>query len=179
MYKKEVLVTMQSNKNISQNKPSGFRVPKNYFETFEENLFQKLALNSEKHTANPSGFKTPEAYFKNVENKLFNSTKSTQHVKVVKLITFKNLVYTASVAAAVILMLSLIFNTQKKLDFESLEVATLHYYIETADFTTNDIASLLSDDELSSELIMQETVSDQAIETYLMDTANFQDLLID
>ncbi len=179
MYKKEVLVTMKGNKNISQYKSNGFKVPKNYFESFEDNLFQKLALNSEKDVANATGFKIPEAYFQNVDNYLINIAKSSQPVKVIKLLTFKNLAYTASIAAAVILMFSLIFNTQKKLDFESIELATLHYYIETADFTTNDIASLLSDDELSSELIMQGTISDQAIETYLMNTANLQDLIID
>lgn len=179
MQKKGVLVTMKNNKNISQNKTSGFQVPKNYFESFEDTLFQKLTLNSDEVLSNETGYTVPGDYFQNIDDTLFNVTNSSQPSKVIKLFTFKNLAYTASIAAAVILMFSLIFNTQNKLDFESIEYATLQYYIETADFTTSDIASLLSDDELPSELMLQETISDQAIETYLLDTSNLQDLLID
>lgn len=179
MYIKEVIVTMKNNKNIAQNIPNGFKVPKNYFESFEDDLFQKLALNSDDVSSNGTGYTVPETYFNNVDEKLLDIVNSTQPVKVIKLLTYKNFAYTASIAAALILMFGLVFNKQKSLDFETLEFATLHYYIETADFSTNDIASLLNDDELSSEIILQEIISDEAIETYLMDTANLQDLLID
>lgn len=179
MSKKEVLVTMKNKNNISQTKTSGFQVQKNYFETFEDELFQKLALNSNDISLNETGYTVPENYLQNVDEILFRVAKSSQSVKVIPLFTFKNIAYAASIAAAVILMFGLIFNTQKKLNFESLEFATLQYYLETVDFTTSDIASLLSDDELSSELMLQEPISDQAIETYLMDTTNLQDLLIE
>lgn len=170
---------MKKNKKIAQKQRTGFEVPTNYFNSFEDKLFKNLPVNKAVNAQNKTGFNIPNHYFENFDEHLFDASQIPKPSKVIKLWSYQNLAYATSVAAAVILVITLVFNSQKTLDFESLEVASIQNYIETTDFSTYDIASLLTDNELTSELISQESISDQALENYLIERTNFEDLLID
>jgi hypothetical protein len=59
-------------KNSLKNMETGFKVPKDYFENFEDRLLSELKL---KETASPSGFKLPEDYFDSLDNKILDAVK--------------------------------------------------------------------------------------------------------
>ncbi|MHA7057613.1 hypothetical protein ACWGOQ_0010370 [Aquimarina sp. M1] len=59
--------------NLHTNK-GGFKIPENYFETFEKNLFEKISLEDDEISLLPDkvslGLKEPDGYFDAFENRL-------------------------------------------------------------------------------------------------------------
>ena len=61
---------------MEKNEPkNGFKSPENYFEDFEDRLFNKL---SEDKLPKESGFKVPEGYFDQLDQSLILNAKNSE-----------------------------------------------------------------------------------------------------
>ena len=67
--------------NINSN---GFKTPDNYFQSFEDKLFERLNEKETIEGINDSGFTIPEDYFESLDGKILNKIKDKPVVKLKK-----------------------------------------------------------------------------------------------
>ena len=154
-------------------KHSGFKVPDNYFETLEDQLFSEIKL---KNTIDDAGFKIPENYLSNLENTIISKVKEEKTGKVITLFNRKKLIYISGVAAAVLLLFTLTFNSKSNnwnnLDFEMVE----NYMITEDVLDSYEIASLLPEEDLVESNFIQMDFNEENIEKYLLNNLDIEDL---
>ena len=157
-------------------KHSGFKVPDNYFETLEDQLFSEIKL---KNTIDDAGFKIPENYLSNLENTIISKVKEEKTGKVISLFNRKKLMYISGVAAAVLLLFTLTFNSKSNnwnnLDFEMVE----NYMITEDVLDSYEIASLLPEEDLVESNFIQMDFNEENIEKYLLNNLDIEDLTIE
>lgn len=167
------------NNNLHNIKSSGFKTPNDYFESFDQKLLDKLKDEDKLNTIKTTGFKVPNDYFETVDSKILNAIDNTKETKVVALFSWKKAAYVAAVAASLILMFNIIVNTKDKLTFDSLETASIENYLAEEDFTSYELATLLTEEELNSEAFINTSISEDSLEDYLLNNTNIEDLLIE
>lgn len=140
--------------NISQ---SGFKVPKNYFETFETNLKNQVKL---KEKVSSTGFTVPQEYFNNFQ------VSVTKEKKVISIFNRKNLLYVSSIAAILVLFFSIFPLNPNHLSYDALEMETVENYILN-NVETNDIAALFSSTELNESAFLDYNINDETLNYYL------------
>jgi len=148
-------------------KSPGFKVPENYFETLEEQLLDKIALQEAASRQNP--FQVPSGYFEdNAENAFAKAVKPQQAVKVIPLYKKEIFRYAVAVAAVVLLVVS-VFQFQNLKPFTTDESFTYSTLIESnfIDLSIIDFEYLLTDEMLDDEMILSSLNKDE-IEDYLM-----------
>lgn len=163
-------------KNILHiNNNSGFKLPKDYFNELEDKILTKAKLSSIKN----SGFKTPDNYFASIENTVLSKlTTKKETPKIISIFTKRNLFYASSIAAAIILMLNVsIFDN--KLDFDTLDSATVENYIINEDITPIEIASLLTSKELNDAAFIDFDLTQEHIENYILEHVEIEDMLLE
>jgi hypothetical protein len=166
------------NNNLNKIKTTGFNTPKDYFESFDKKLLSKLASKNQLDTIKSTGFNIPEGYFETVDEIIFNKVENKKETKVVQLFSWKKVAYTSAIAASLILMFN-IFNPSDELTFDALEMATIENYLFDEDFLSYEIASLLTLDDLNSDVFTNTNISEATLEDYLLDNTNIEDLLIE
>ncbi|WP_282135622.1 hypothetical protein [Seonamhaeicola maritimus] len=160
---------MKKNK-LHNIKESGFNVPNGYFDSLEDNIMSELKL---KEFSKNSGFKTPDNYFDALEDTILNKVSQNKETKVIKLFNRRTIVYASSIAAAVLLLFSLsIFSNQD----EELDYETVENYILNENFDSYEIASLLDEEDLSEENFIEFNIEDEAVEDYIFDNLDVEDL---
>ena len=166
------------NKNLHHIESAGFKTPNNYFESFDDQIFKKLEIESQLDSVKETGFKVPEYYFESFNDKILDETiLRTNEPKVIQLFSKRNLIYASSIAAAILLLFNLsIFDS--KPTFGNLETETVENYIIDENISSYDIASLLSDEQIEEEFIIDFFENDN-IEEYLFNNADIEDLLIE
>lgn len=164
------------NKNNLHNiKKTGFKVPKDYFDNFEDTILSHVNL---KELATNPGFKTPENYFETLENKIIDKISEKENSKVIQLFSKRNLLYVSGIAASILLLFNLsIF--QKKSNWSKLDTKTVENYIIDEQVSSYEIASLLSEDELIEENFINHNLKNENIESYLLDNLDVNDLIIE
>lgn len=88
--------------------------------------------------------------------------------------------YSIAVAASIVLLFSIVFSAETGTNtptFETLEMASIENYLYTEDYTHLELASLLTEDELSQDNFISLDISETTIETYLLDNINIEDLI--
>ncbi len=171
--------------NLHKNN-GGFKVPKDYFESFEDKLSKKIAMDTNKNKLSnnkvPSGFTVPENYFEDSKNNILQKISVDQPKdKVISLITKRNIIYFSGIAAMIAIIFSLSINTKSELNFNDLEIADIHVYFSEGniELSSSEIASLLDDEidyvdafeedlddnEALLEYISQEDLDDEIIFT--------------
>jgi hypothetical protein len=154
---------------------SGFKVPKDYFSQVEEHILSEVHL---KNTLDTSGFDVPDSYFETLEHNIFQKLEEEHHVKVINLFSWKKAIYTsAAIAACLVLMFTVSYNTSEELTFDSLETASIENYLEQEDYTSYELASLLTDDELDINNFTDIEISEDSLEDYLLDQSDIEDLI--
>ncbi|MBT8295052.1 MAG: hypothetical protein KJO51_01405 [Gramella sp.] len=116
-------------KHISE---SGFKIPKDYFGTFEERMMRKLYEKSEASSSYAeSGFITPENYFENLEEVILSKT-SKGNPKVISLFKKEYIFYAAAVAAIFALFLGDFFKSDpvQTMGWDDIEVSAMENYID-------------------------------------------------
>lgn len=162
------------NKNKLHNiKDSGFKTPKNYFDGLEDSIMDQIKLNEK---IEDTGFKAPDDYFESLEDKILD--KVSHKPKVISLFTKRNLFYVSSIAAALVLMFNIIGN-KNEFTFEDLETASIENYLYDQDIDSYEIASLLTDDELTTANFIDTKITDESLENYLLQNATIEDLIIE
>lgn len=159
---------MNTNKNHIK---TGFKTPDNYFDTFENNLFEQLQLE------NKTGFTTPENYFDTLEKNVLNQVTPSK-TKVISLITKKQLVYISTVAAAVLFSFFVLKPSDlQKTTFENIEYTVLEDYltIEDIDLSANELAELYNIDSIDLNSISFSSIDESTILEYLSDEVISED----
>ena len=164
---------MQTNK-LHNIKETGFKVPKDYFDTLEDTVLDNIKL---KEQSSEPGFKTPDNYFETLEDTILSKVSEKESPKVISIFSRRNLIYASSIAAAVLLLLNLsIFENES--GWEDIEAETVENYIINENMGSYEIASLLIDEELNEDNLTDIEFSDEALENYFLDHTTVEDLII-
>lgn len=166
------------NKDLNNIKTTGFKVPKDYFNTLEDNILSKVKGDTVLKDIGKSGFEIPDNYFDTIEDTIFNKLNSKESPKVISLFNKRNIIYLSGVAAAIIIMFGIFMNTGNSTNME-LDYEVVETYIIDENISSYEIASLLTEDELlniNSE-IMDEAYNDESMEDYLLENVNFEDII--
>lgn len=164
---------MKKNK-LHNIKETGFRVPKDYFDTLEDTV---LSHNKLKERSSESGFKTPDNYFDNLEDTILSKVSEKEKPKVISIFSKRNLIYASSIAAAILLLFNLsIF--EKESGWDNIEAETVENYIINENMGSYEIASLLIGEELNENNFTNIEFSDEALENYFLDHTTIEDLII-
>jgi hypothetical protein len=160
---------------------SGFKIPNNYMENFEANLFEKLEISSENAKESKSGFQVPQDYFSTLESRILSKVASdSSKGKIINLFSRKRLYYASTVAAIFIVMLStFLFNSPDSNSINSIEYAALEEYINEGDLDYYDISNLIYEDGYIIESLNASNFNDEAIFDYLSENVEDSGLIIE
>lgn len=153
-------------------KGSGFKVPANYFNELEETIIRNSKL---KKAADSSGFNTPDNYFENFEDKILETV--TTEPKVIALFSTRNLVYISSIAAAIVILISVFNRPRDSFNLEAIETASIENYLFEEGLATSEIASLFSEENITNLEINEQAISTSSLETYLLNNADIEDII--
>lgn len=165
-------------KKLHNIKSTGFKVPKDYFESFETSMLDKIKNEKHLNEIDSAGFKTPDGYFETVESKVFERLSEEKNTKVVAINFKQTLVYISGIAAAILIILNLpIF--EEETCFECLETSTVENYIIDENISSYEMASLMTDEELNENDLVNYNLDKEKIEEYLLDNADLESLMIE
>lgn len=161
-------------KNHIETSKSGFKVPKDYFDTLEDSVFSRLE--SESFTEK-SGFKIPENYFSSFEVET-PSSKTKAPAKVIRLDLWSKWVAAASIVAIAVLGAIHIdsISPEKNIQFSDLDNDMIEEYLDYnmespedfIDYETTDLKNLVDKNII--------TLNNHDIMEYLNDKLDDQDL---
>jgi len=154
-----------------------YKLPDNYFEEFRNQLQTQIELEQVLGPDKKSDFTVPEDYFSTLSRKLTQIPSQTE----AKVIRLKPRYWPAiGIAAAVLLIFGLWVNTTDATD-NPLELDDIAAYLDTesADLSTEDILSLLSEEDLNTIVLTDESQPDEDILNYLENYSNSYDLLLE
>ncbi|ARV08887.1 hypothetical protein BTO05_04270 [Winogradskyella sp. PC-19] len=154
---------------------TGFKTPKDYFESFDEKLMQRLNEEKLMEGISSPGFTVPKDYFASVETEILNKVTSESNTKVVRLFSRKQLYFVSGIAASLLLMLA-IFNGSTT---EELSVEMVESYFESSDINSYELAQMMSDtDFLEDDFIVTETIyTEENLETYLLENTDIESII--
>ncbi|OZV68104.1 hypothetical protein [Winogradskyella aurantia] len=156
-------------------KSTGFKTPKNYFDSFDERLLEQLNKKETIEGIKTPGYQVPTDYFNSFEDKLFEKIKNDQK-PVISLRSRKTFYYVAGIAASLMLALAVFLN---KNNSPSLTVEMVETYLENSDLDSYELAELLSDaDLLEEDFIITETDYNEGyLENYLIENVDLESIL--
>lgn len=165
------------------NKPN-FKLPENYFEQFGEELEAQIALEEALGGKVKAGFSIPEAYFETVvlDVSRLSRKQKEKTSKVLSLFTPKILWSGLSIAAAAILLISLLWNPTTELEsFDTLDLAEITEYMNTEAlaFTTDELAGLLSDEAMNTLIENTAILDDEQLIEYLEESTDMYQISIE
>ena len=106
---------------------------------------------------------------------------SGKETKVRSLFANKNLKYAIAIAASIVLVV-LLFNQNKTIDLDlnSIDYLAIENYINEGelDFDVYDVSTMLSENDDSSLYYETETISEEDMESYLLETVD-ESILLD
>lgn len=152
---------------------SGFEVPDGYFDSFNKRLSEKLAQPGATFPEQ-EGFVAPDGYFESFNERLQKRMAGTQ-TKVIPLQAYKKYFLTAAAVAAIItLYIFMPENSPGQLSFDDLAGNEIALYMEYNDpeLTNEEIAQLLSVDELEIGDMMDSQLEEDYIIDYLDSTVD-------
>ena len=163
--------------NLGHIKHSGYKVPKDYFDTLDNTIIDSIASN--KFKTESSGFNIPTDYFDTLEEKIMNTVSNNKkEAKVISLFNKKNLIYISGIAAAALIFIS-IYISKETVTFDSIEMELVENYLYTESISSEDLLSLLGDDTLIEDDFIQNNLNDESLENFILDDDTIDDFLID
>ncbi|MFD2550623.1 hypothetical protein ACFSQP_02220 [Bizionia sediminis] len=157
-------------------KNAGFKAPENYFKSFDVSFSAKKPYKPSKQS---SGFKVPENYFETFKVPSPKTDPVTKNkAKVVSLFSKKAMLYAASVAAVIAVLLS-IPNIQKSVTFSSIDTESIENYLLTSEFEFMELDNLIKDPATLERNIYSKTISDGSLESYLYSNLDVEDFNIE
>lgn len=168
---------MNSN-NLHNIKRTGFKTPDAYFESFDEMLLNQLKVDDHLKRKNDAGFKVPNGYFESFDATVLKQLQK-EEPKVISLPLWKKVAFVSGIAASLAILLTVFNTTTENVTFESLETASIENYIYDENINTYDIASLLNEDDLVIENFIMTPISDESLETYLLDNTTIENLMFE
>ena len=164
--------------NLNNIKNAGFKTPDNYFDAVEDNIMNAIKQENNLNLSKETGFKTPDNYFDTIEDVIINKIETKTTPKVITLFSKRNLLYASSIAAAVLLLFNLsIFD--KEVTWESLDAQTVENYIIDEGIDSYELAALLTDDDFSEIDFIEQNITAETLENYLLDNLDLEELMIE
>lgn len=163
-------------KDLPHIKSPGFKIPKNYFETLEEQLLDKIALQEVTSDKNP--FQVPAGYFDGITEAVITQTSEKKpNPKVIPLYKKKYIKYAVAIAALVLVAL-MVFEFKNPVPSTSESFFTSSTLIESdyLDLSLIDIEYLITDDMLDEQQFLS-AINQQELEDYLLYELEDNDLL--
>ena len=148
-------------------KKIAFKVPKDYFKSFDTDFFIEQDLKS---TVKKTGFKIPDSYL----NEFNVSIPKTSKVNNLRKLNKKYSFYLSGVAAALVLLF--MFTLPKK-DNEEVSFEILENYLLSEVDQSELLSKILNMDELNDLSMFNFSYSE--IESYILQNASAENLLID
>ena len=148
-------------------KNSAFKVPKVYFENFDEAFFNELEL---KNQVKESGFKTPDDYLDEFNASIPRTFKSNNSRKINK----KHSFYISGIAAALVLLL--MFSLPRE-EIQEISLETIENYLMNEEDQSEALSNILTLEDLNNLSTLE--VSYSEIENYILQNASVETLLID
>jgi len=158
-------------------KDPGFQIPDAYFDTFDERLLKKLDLKREMSEMDGTGYQVPKDYFDNFDAKLAQKLEGLNQPKVKSLRSWRHIAYYSGVAAVLVLMLTLFMKSEDNLSINQVETASIENYLTNENLNIYDIASFLSTEDIMVEDFVANMITDESLETYLLNNASIEDLI--
>ncbi len=161
------------NDKLHSIKTTGFKAPDQYFETFEDKLFERLNKKDTLEGIEDSGFKVPEGYFDQLEDQIITKV-TTEDKPVIRLSSRKSFYYVAGIAASLIIMLAIFIpsiNSPEEISVEMVET-----YFENSDLDSYDLAELLVNAELLEEdfNVIEPEIDEDNLESYLLENSDIE-----
>ena len=158
----------------------GFKVPEDYFDNFEKQLFDKIELET---MPKETGFKVPDGYFDKLEDTVLQKLNALEKPqKVIPLNSKRTWGYITAIAAslAIIIML-LIKNESLVKQMDSLKTAAIENYIDEGylDLQSYEVLALLDDEDLTNMNLENDIFSEESLEDYLLENSIEETLLIE
>jgi len=159
--------------NIDQ---TGFKVPNDYFSSLNDRLLSEVKLKAQTES---SGFTMPENYLDHLEDTILSKV-TKQEPKVIPLFNKRNLIYVSSIAAAILLLFNLSVLKTNSYTFDSLDIETVeNYIIEENLINSYDLATLITEEELTESSFIDVDLDEENVETFLLNHLDVEDLLVD
>lgn len=164
-------------KKNQHTRSSEYKLPEDYFKSFEKDLFEHIELEKETpilSSINKSNsFKLPERYFETLDQKIedrIQEVTKQKNTKTISLVSRSHLLYISGIAAMIAIVFAVTFyETQNPVSLDSLEINAIAEYIEEGniEFNTEDIAAILDENSLDDELFESDEFSDEELIQYL------------
>jgi len=164
--------------NIHNIKSSGFKTPDNYFESIDDQILERLNDKEIISASETTGFMVPKDYFDSVETTILEKIESQPETPVIALKSRRTLYYFAGIAASFVLLLSLFFNNEDKININAIDTASIENYLFQEDYTNDDLATLFITDNISEADFIDITISDETLNEYL-ENADTEDFILD
>ncbi|MGC1473930.1 MAG: hypothetical protein WA775_15160 [Psychroserpens sp.] len=160
-------------------KHSGFKVPDNYFSEVEARILTDVAL---REHGDQSGFQIPDAYLKELDDKILAKVSEEKSTKVISTLNWRQIASVSAIAASLVLMFQIFYSSENNTEqptFDTLEIGAIENYIDQETYTSLDLASLLTEEELSKDTFIDDELSEKTLETYLLEQDELDDLILE
>jgi cell division protein FtsL len=157
----------------------GFDIPNDYFEEFENRLFNKINI---EFLPKDSGFKVPEGYFNEVDEKIIHQVKKPiNKIKVISIVSRKTILYAATIAAVAVLIFSIVNNQNEVLTLDEIDFSSIKTYIEEGniEIDNSDLSLLFTEEDLSAITLEENYISEEILNEYLLENINDSSILIE
>lgn len=157
----------------------GFDIPNDYFEEFENRLFNKINIEL---LPKDSGFKVPEGYFNEVDEKIIHQVKKPiNKIKVISIVSRKTILYAATIAAVAVLIFSIVNNQNEVLTLDEIDFSSIKTYIEEGniEIDNSDLSLLFTEEDLSAITLEENYISEEILNEYLLENINDSSILIE
>lgn len=163
-------------KDLHNIKSSGFETPDNYFDTFDDRLFDRLQEDKTIEGVDQSGFTVPETYFDKVESQILEKLNPPKQTPIYTLNSRRSFYYIAGVAASLVLLFTIFINDSSNDDISADMVES---YLETRDLDSYELAELLNEAELLEEdfSVIETSYNEEYLESYLLDNADIESII--
>lgn len=163
-----------SKNNINNIENSGFKVPEDYFNSFDDRLTNKLNEKQLSDIKTP-GFKIPDDYFTSLEDKIMQRAESKQ-IPTIKLRTKNRLYYIAGIAASLILIAAIFLNRNTD---TSISIEMVETYFENSSLDSYELAELLSEADLLDDdfKLIETEFNEENLESYLLNHADIENII--
>lgn len=160
---------MKKDKNQSQ-----FRVPPEYFESFEDRLEPRIL---EESLPESSGFTAPDGYFERLSQKLVRSAVEKPAGRVVPM--RRAIWWAAAAIAALVVLIGFPWETNQPYSLSDIDSALIQEYIDRdgIDLSSNDIMGLLNEEEIKLLSEEFELIDQELLEEYLMNEIEYNNII--
>lgn len=171
---------------MGKDKKNNFKTPEGYFDSFHDRLMDRIHQEDGDMESSiipkTDGFVVPNKYFEDLTEKVVN--KADKHeIKVVPLRAYKKVYYSITgIAAVLLLIFGITWNTEEPIAFEDLASTEIDAYFEATDFdfSTNEIAEIVALEQLEVEDVLDQSLAEENILEYLDENVeDIEDLNLD